>query len=138
MKSFGLFFVICLVLLDLFGHCGVEAALNRNGNGVLYCKWSTRKTCSKTSTYCVRLSVTANMVTTVTCKLYQNECKYRMDKCLQQTGKYLPYTCMCMMILNYIMSIPLQIMESVALQLWRRIVRAFLLARLQLALKFYL
>lgn len=136
MKSFGLLFVMCLVLLDLFGHSGVEAALNRNGNGVLYCKWSTRKTCSKKSTYCVRLSVTGNMVTTVTCKLYQNECKFRMDNCLQQTGKYGPY--MCMMISYYIMLIPLQIMESVALQLLRRIVRAFLLARLQLALKLYL
>lgn len=89
MKSFGLLFVMCLVLLDLFGHLGgVEAAFNRNGNGVLYCKWSTRKTCSKTSTYCVRLSVTANTVTTVTCKLYKNECKFRLDNCLQQTGEY--------------------------------------------------
>lgn len=97
MKSFARLLVICLIIFALIAdYAGLEAAKifnrngNGNGNGLIYCKWSTRKTCSKTSKFCVKLTVGTAPNAVITCKQYKNECAFMMDNCLQQTGKCEP------------------------------------------------
>ncbi|KAM8712011.1 hypothetical protein ACLKA7_012517 [Drosophila subpalustris] len=82
MKSFVHLFAFGFLLLNLI--VALQAGLLIQRNGVVYCKLSTRRSCDKTTAYCVKITQAANPPPN-TCKYYKNECKFLIDKCLSKT-----------------------------------------------------
>ncbi|EDW31708.1 GL11261 [Drosophila persimilis] len=79
MKVFALL-VCSLLVLSLSSP--IEGRLFLTNRSGIFCVWSAKKLCSKTTPVCVVVQATA----TATCKYYPNECQYSIDKCLGKTG----------------------------------------------------
>ncbi|XP_017148858.1 uncharacterized protein LOC108159803 [Drosophila miranda] len=76
MKVFALL-VCSLLVLSLSSP--IEGRLFLTNRSSIFCVWSAKKSCSKTTPVCVVVQATA------TCKYYRNECQYSIDNCLGKT-----------------------------------------------------
>ncbi|XP_017039138.1 uncharacterized protein LOC108086668 [Drosophila ficusphila] len=77
--KFIVFVMSTLVILSL--------TYQLEGRRQIYCLWSTKRTCSKTTPRCIRVQtgVDGNNAAIYSCKYYQNDCKYLLDSCKGNT-----------------------------------------------------
>ncbi|XP_022228373.1 uncharacterized protein LOC111078139 [Drosophila obscura] len=84
MKFFALL-VCCLLVLSFSSP--MEGRLFLTNRSGIFCVWTAKRSCSKTTPVCVVLQLTAsNGVITTTCKYYRSECQYSIDSCLGKTA----------------------------------------------------
>ncbi|KRF98569.1 uncharacterized protein Dwil_GK27474 [Drosophila willistoni] len=75
--------ISCLLILSFFTE--FQARLLFNANSGIFCRWSQKRTCSKKTPVCVRVTDSTVTPATSTCRYYFTQCQYLIDKCLGQT-----------------------------------------------------